>query len=367
MSEAPENPEPEVPPQVGAVLAAVRCKQGMSVADVAHQMKLSVSQVEALEADDFDRLPGNIFVRGFVRNYARLLGLDPDPLLAAVGRIYAAAPSVHKSPTLKMIPFPSQGMTSWQKYAVAGGVVAVALLVYQSLRDESVQAPPQPTPVPPSTAAAEVSAAVSAEPVPVSVAPALQPPATQAPTVAASSTSHEAAQPMKQPEQAATVPEGKQPEPPAKPVAATPQSAKPPEKAKMEKIVVEKAVAETVAAETKPETVPVVVPGTVPVEPAKNESTVVAEAAQKTAGGGKRGSVQLHFEQDTWVVVKAEDGKVIYSRNHVPAGTYQSVRVTTPFSVIIGNAAGSKVQFNHRPIDLAPYTKDGVVRLTISE
>ena len=49
---------------------------------VAHQLKLSVRQVNAIEQEAFDELPSNIFIRGFVRNYARLLKIDADPLLA---------------------------------------------------------------------------------------------------------------------------------------------------------------------------------------------------------------------------------------------------------------------------------------------
>jgi cytoskeleton protein RodZ len=48
---------------------------------VAAQLKLSRRQIEALEADRYWDLPGNTFVRGFVRNYARLLEMDSAPLL----------------------------------------------------------------------------------------------------------------------------------------------------------------------------------------------------------------------------------------------------------------------------------------------
>ena len=73
------------PPLVspGAFLSAARNKIGLSVADVARSLRLSVRQIEAIEADDFDRLPGKTFLRGFVRNYAKLLNVDPEPLLEA--------------------------------------------------------------------------------------------------------------------------------------------------------------------------------------------------------------------------------------------------------------------------------------------
>ena len=68
----------------GTVLAAARKAAGLSVADVAAQMRLSPRQVEALEADRYGDLPGAVFVRGFIRNYARVLKVDPVPLLQAL-------------------------------------------------------------------------------------------------------------------------------------------------------------------------------------------------------------------------------------------------------------------------------------------
>lgn len=68
----------------GALLAQARQVAGLTVADVAGQMRISLRQVEAIESDRYDQLPGAVFVRGFVRNYARLLNIDPLPLLRAL-------------------------------------------------------------------------------------------------------------------------------------------------------------------------------------------------------------------------------------------------------------------------------------------
>ncbi len=66
----------------GAALAAVRHAQHLAVAEVAERLKFAPRQIEALEADRYDLLPGVAIVRGMVRSYARVLGLDPDPLIA---------------------------------------------------------------------------------------------------------------------------------------------------------------------------------------------------------------------------------------------------------------------------------------------
>lgn len=64
------------PASQGAVLAAGRTARGMSVGEVASRLKLSVAQVTAIERDDHSQLPAPVFVRGFIRNYARLVNVD---------------------------------------------------------------------------------------------------------------------------------------------------------------------------------------------------------------------------------------------------------------------------------------------------
>lgn len=67
---------------VGASLRQAREAADLSLGDVADRLKLSLRQLEAIECDDFEALPGAAFVRGFVRNYARFLELDDAPLMA---------------------------------------------------------------------------------------------------------------------------------------------------------------------------------------------------------------------------------------------------------------------------------------------
>lgn len=70
-------------PTPGVVLAAARVARGASLEDVSRLLKLSVAQVKALEADDHSHFSGAVFVRGFIRNYARLVHVDIEPLLPA--------------------------------------------------------------------------------------------------------------------------------------------------------------------------------------------------------------------------------------------------------------------------------------------
>jgi cytoskeleton protein RodZ len=68
----------------GAALASSRMAHGLTVEQVASRLKLAVFQIKAIEANNFDVLPGAVFARGFVRNYARLFSLDAELLLAAM-------------------------------------------------------------------------------------------------------------------------------------------------------------------------------------------------------------------------------------------------------------------------------------------
>ncbi|MGZ8253497.1 MAG: helix-turn-helix domain-containing protein [Burkholderiaceae bacterium] len=71
----------EPPSSFGARLAAARETAGLGVGEMAGRLRLHVNQVRALEAEDLAKLPETAYVRGFVRSYARSLGLDPAPLI----------------------------------------------------------------------------------------------------------------------------------------------------------------------------------------------------------------------------------------------------------------------------------------------
>lgn len=77
---------PEMP-GVGAQLRAAREALGLPLQDVAGALKLGARQLEALESGNWQQLPGSTFVRGFVRNYARLVQLDPLPLMQQLDAI----------------------------------------------------------------------------------------------------------------------------------------------------------------------------------------------------------------------------------------------------------------------------------------
>lgn len=135
----------EVRSSPGKALAEARERMGLSVAEAARQLRLSPRQIEALEADDHASLPGKTFLRGFLRNYARLLQLDPEPLLAICQPELPQAQSI-AVPTSRiefggkrrLMPFSDQSGKPWAKYAAIGLVVAVLSWVgYALLQGQS--------------------------------------------------------------------------------------------------------------------------------------------------------------------------------------------------------------------------------------
>jgi cytoskeleton protein RodZ len=63
---------------LGTKLKRAREASGVALRDIALSTKISVAALEALERNDFSRLPGGIFSRGFIRGYANAVGLDPE-------------------------------------------------------------------------------------------------------------------------------------------------------------------------------------------------------------------------------------------------------------------------------------------------
>jgi cytoskeletal protein RodZ len=67
---------------VGEHLRQLREAKRMSLAEVSRETRVPIASVERIEADRFDELPGEVFVRGFLRAYAKALDVPADEVLA---------------------------------------------------------------------------------------------------------------------------------------------------------------------------------------------------------------------------------------------------------------------------------------------
>ncbi|VBB47667.1 conserved hypothetical protein [uncultured Desulfatiglans sp.] len=70
---------------IGAYLRGERERQALSFDDILERTRLQPHILEALEAEDWDRLPSPAFAKGFLRNYVSALGLDPAAVLERFG------------------------------------------------------------------------------------------------------------------------------------------------------------------------------------------------------------------------------------------------------------------------------------------
>jgi len=177
-------PEPEAF-GAGAQLRAAREAAGLSLDQVAQQLKLAPRQVRALEEENFGMLPGRTFTRGFMRNYARLLNLDPDLLVAHLPDA-AHAPSLESPPlhstgtTMAELPTAHARAPSFGRWLIplvlVASIVAAAGYEWYRGRPSGVASPPRSTETAPPAAPN-----TSTTPLPNPVAPDSGAPAPAAP------------------------------------------------------------------------------------------------------------------------------------------------------------------------------------------
>lgn len=86
---------------IGKLLKGEREKRRMSLAEVARITRVPVSSLEAIESDHFDDLPGDVFVRGFLKSFATAVGL---PAADVVARYTASRRTVVVTPISPAAP-----------------------------------------------------------------------------------------------------------------------------------------------------------------------------------------------------------------------------------------------------------------------
>jgi cytoskeleton protein RodZ len=160
----------------GASLAAAREELNLSISDVARHLKLTPAQVEALEEGAYERLPGRVFVRGFLRNYAKLLGVDPQPLLRRIEHEMPQPRVVQEAPHQHEAVMPTGEKSRVPLY---GGIIAIVIAALAAYEFGFNAPPAAEGETPAATAAPAVtdpSAAASTPAAPAAVPSKPQPP-----------------------------------------------------------------------------------------------------------------------------------------------------------------------------------------------
>jgi len=305
---------------IGVTLRDEREAQKLSVEEVALRLRLSEKQINALEADDFSIFGSAIFVRGFIKSYARFLTIDPQHLLDVHLGMYPQEQS--QSITYKNVGVDKlvDGGVSKLTALIFGVLLIAALFVWVAYKiwayqsNTNTNTPDRPLPT--------VSMEQNVTPEPL-------------------------------------------------PEAASPEAS-----AKTETTVTEIAlpkVTETVGLVTKPElkatvdklTEQTISGAAVKPEPAKSEpaKTELAKTALVTTGFVR---VKLLLTGSSWIGVQDKNGKTVFSKL-AKAGTEEFVEGLPPLKFHIGNASATQVIFNGETIDLTPSTYNNMARITVGD
>jgi cytoskeleton protein RodZ len=305
---------------------------------VAQRLHMSPSQVEALEIGEYERLPKGPFLRGFVRNYAKLVGLDPEgllPLLAEGAPRESAPRIVVPTQNIRFDPLGQRFSGPWMRAAFTAVVVialAFAAMYWwvfvrteppaqrQASADSAAVSTPAPAAAPAVPASPPSNAAPSSVPAMPSSAP-QEAQASSAPGAASGSAS------------SASKAETK----PATAAASSP----PPQASAPNTGASSAAAAPSKASDAKP---------------------AANVAAAKPAAGARR--LHFRFKGESWVEVRDASGHVVF-RQLNPAGSEASVDAKPPLQVVVGNAHEVEMQKDGKPFDLDPEADSDVARFTV--
>lgn len=143
MSKNPsEEPLPQSVPEKcspGEVLRKTRSERGLSVEDVAAGIGITTTTLNALENDDFDRLPSPLFVKGYVKTYCVLLDLPDRELVECLEQSMSEQGIHQREPTIKFPPAPNKTGRFLKKVlpsVVISILVMIALLLFIQVADE---------------------------------------------------------------------------------------------------------------------------------------------------------------------------------------------------------------------------------------
>lgn len=293
----------------GERLAAERAAKGRSIDEMAARLKVTPQKLAALEQGDVSPLPDFTFAVGLVRSYAKMLGLDPLPLVDAMrrGGGAGAAPSSLELPSspgsgggLRRAHVPLTWSTrrsdrrSWIVGGVAVAVVLLALVVWRFVNEPNGLLSRNAAPA--AASAASTAGVGSGMPGTVTTVLPGAGGATSGATAALASGS-------------------------SAPLASQPVAVN---------------ASGTIAAVAV-------------------SSTATASGVTLAADGAPAGNVRIVAKTDSWVSVRDAHNKEVF-RGMVRADTPQTIDVARPGRVVVGNISGiDSIMADGQPVDLQPY------------
>jgi cytoskeleton protein RodZ len=396
---------------VGASLAAAREALGITQIEAADALNLTQRTIAALETDDYDNLPGWVYASGYIRAYARMLGLDADELVRRSTELRkeaeASAPQseeVERAPRHQVNKMPIQ--LSLKQWGYVGlGVLGVALFISfldeipppqkrdqittQQVEEPSAQA---------STVEKEPSAqALSADKEPSAQASTVEKEPSAQATSVGREPSAQASTVEKEPSAQATS-VGREPSALTtsagrEPSAQAPSAGKEPsaQASTVEKEPSAQAPsagkepsAQALPADKEPSNQGSSSQEATIQEPADEEVSVEEAAdraledeyrvpyfgedetgARKLSQAGDQ-QLRLEFAADCWIEIRDTDDNLLYA-DLGRAGQVRRFVGDGPFALKLGFSEGVRLYFNAEPIDLAPHTRNQMARLELGQ
>ena len=305
-------------PTPGRLLGAQREALGMSVQHVAETLNLTRHFIRSLEEDRYDKLPDEVFVRGYIRSYGKLVNLDPAQLLELYEE-FTTKKQVRKEEAIKR--HAKRRRNKNQPWILVSGVAFVAVaatLWFLSSRSSGDDITADTTPALDDMAVFDASRETNSNA--GSAALALQ--TATAPLAAAS-------QRLLTPVTAAFASEvGNE--------LASEVSSIPVESAGFERDTHDHLV-----------------------EGESTSTSFPTEVTGSTLTLGWRGQdkLELHFSADSWVEVEHRGGADAH-RDLRQAGDLLVVEGTAPFAILLGSARGVEVRLNGREMDISASVRD---------
>ncbi len=304
---------------LGRRLKERREEQKLTIHDVSAQMHLEPRVIEALESDDYSSLPAPLYVRGYLRGYAKVLKIDADTLLEQ----FESAPTADTPEIVPEVKHPTQTSSSdkpvrFLTYAITLTLVILLVIWWQSkfvIHTNSA-----------SSSAAQTQTRPPKNPLgyPIKIVHHPNVPYYRAPQQAQVTTAASGAAASGNTPATTTAP--------AKPNTGTGKNAG----------AGSGAAKATAASGTAPET---------------SEHVIVA-------GPDGPDHILIHVIADSWIeIFDAHETKVY--RNLARAGDVLKLSGTAPFSVLLGFTQGVTIKFNGKPFNPAPYSRSGVARFTL--
>lgn len=303
----------------GGQLKAAREAQGLSIHEVSGQLRLGINQIQAIEQDDFAKLPQQSIVRGFIRNYARLLKIDVEPILTAYQRLVPTeAPlplSVKSNANTSVIGKTHRQVRPQRFINLLIFLLLLSVLAYfyiNHIKPRTLKEATLPLdagnispsseqielPAPPATASVDASASPAAA---IDAPPTALP--TGEPLTAAETTS-----PL--------------------PTASSSQ-------------VLESTVVSTPT-------------------PASTNAPLTTLKATDPA----KTNLTFKVTEDSWIRVEDGQGNKVFSEV-LTAGTERTITVEKPLNITVGHASGTQLSIDNQPYDLSQATRGRVARIQL--